>query len=287
MPYRPYVKNSSGSLTDLPLEAETSVKLKTARSIGLSGVTASAQSFDGSGNITIPVTAVPASLITGDAAPYSAKFTYVVDSNAKLAAWINNTSGNDYTSVLIKSGTWEAGNNTLNLTTTGTKVVEGEYGSVLHFTSATCVKYDALPADLQCYMKGVSLLVETTAAGYGSFQNIINMYNCYVHVVGSNGSPSNGIGFNGCYNLIECTGLVEGARISMPFSACRKLLYCRGQGTGTTSGYGFRACFGVHMCEKLGVCTTQVFFGCKPGVASTEGDIADTAAGGWNNTSNT
>jgi len=67
MPYRPKIKNSDGSLTDLPLEAETTVKLKTSRSIGLSGVTATSQSFNGTSAITIPVTAVPASLLTGTA----------------------------------------------------------------------------------------------------------------------------------------------------------------------------------------------------------------------------
>lgn len=65
MPYRPKIKNTNGTLTDLPIEAETAVKLKTARTIGLSGVTATAKSFDGSGNVTIPVTAVPATLLTG------------------------------------------------------------------------------------------------------------------------------------------------------------------------------------------------------------------------------
>ncbi len=67
MPYRPKIKNSDGTLTDLPLEAETAVKLKTSRSIGLSGVTATAQSFNGTSAITIPVTAVPATLLTGTA----------------------------------------------------------------------------------------------------------------------------------------------------------------------------------------------------------------------------
>lgn len=67
MPYRPKIKNSDGSLTDLPLEAETAVKLKTSRSIGLSGVTATAQSFNGTSAITIPITAVPATLLTGTA----------------------------------------------------------------------------------------------------------------------------------------------------------------------------------------------------------------------------
>lgn len=67
MPYRPKIKNTDGTLTDLPLEAETAVKLKTSRSIGLSGVTATSQSFNGTKAITIPITAVPATLLTGTA----------------------------------------------------------------------------------------------------------------------------------------------------------------------------------------------------------------------------
>ena len=47
--------------------ASTASTLATARTIGLSGVTATAQSFNGSKNITIPITAVPASLLTGTA----------------------------------------------------------------------------------------------------------------------------------------------------------------------------------------------------------------------------
>lgn len=67
MPYRPKIKDTDGTLTDLPLEAETAVKLKTSRSIGLSGVTATSQSFNGTKAITIPITAVPATLLTGTA----------------------------------------------------------------------------------------------------------------------------------------------------------------------------------------------------------------------------
>lgn len=67
MAFRPKIKNADGTLTDLPIEAEQSVKLKTSRSIGLSGVTATAQSFNGTKAITIPITAVPATLLTGTA----------------------------------------------------------------------------------------------------------------------------------------------------------------------------------------------------------------------------
>lgn len=43
----------------------TATKLENARNIGLSGVTATAQPFDGTEDITIPVTEVPVSLLTG------------------------------------------------------------------------------------------------------------------------------------------------------------------------------------------------------------------------------
>lgn len=71
MAYRPNIKNADGTLTDLPLAAETAVdsinatKLKTARTIGLSGVSANAQSFDGTSAVTIPITSIPAALLTG------------------------------------------------------------------------------------------------------------------------------------------------------------------------------------------------------------------------------
>ncbi|MCD8177992.1 MAG: hypothetical protein LUE98_11430, partial [Tannerellaceae bacterium] len=45
--------------------ATSATKLATARTIGVSGVTATAQSFDGTGNITIPITNVPGALVTG------------------------------------------------------------------------------------------------------------------------------------------------------------------------------------------------------------------------------
>ena len=58
------VNTINGSSQQIQLPA---TKLATARTIGLSGVTSTAQSFDGSANITIPITAVPATLLTGTA----------------------------------------------------------------------------------------------------------------------------------------------------------------------------------------------------------------------------
>jgi len=65
MAFRTKIKNTDGTLTDLPIAAETAKQLKSSRSIGLSGVVATSRSFNGTSAITIPVTAVPAKLITG------------------------------------------------------------------------------------------------------------------------------------------------------------------------------------------------------------------------------
>ena len=51
--------------TSVSGNAGTATKLASAVSIGLSGVTANAVSFDGSENVTIEVTEIPASLVTG------------------------------------------------------------------------------------------------------------------------------------------------------------------------------------------------------------------------------
>lgn len=56
--------------------ANSAATLSTPRNIGLSGVTATAQSFNGSSNITIPITAVPASLLTGTIASGLLSGTY-------------------------------------------------------------------------------------------------------------------------------------------------------------------------------------------------------------------
>lgn len=46
----------------------SATKWTTVRTIAISGITSTAQNIDGSGNVTIPVTAVPATLLTGTAA---------------------------------------------------------------------------------------------------------------------------------------------------------------------------------------------------------------------------
>lgn len=130
MAFRPKIKNPNGTLTDLPIAAETAVKLKTSRSIGLSGVTATSRSFDGTSAITIPITAVPGSLLTGST-------TINTTGNAGTAtqlqnSWIEFTPGSTYLpygvyliKVEIADGTSGIG----NYGTTMTDIISMEYSS--------------------------------------------------------------------------------------------------------------------------------------------------------------
>lgn len=164
--------------------AAASAKLKTARAIGLSGVTNTAQKFDGSADITIPITAVPASLITGTLsnnttgnaatatnATNAANATYATNAgdastvNSKIPLYIDGSN--------TMTGPLKLANNTLNLigddaylgdvnisgclgikganTTTGIALVQ--YGS----TSYVGIRYDGTYLYFQNNIAGIVL----------------------------------------------------------------------------------------------------------------------------------
>ena len=76
--------------------ADTATKLQTARTIGVSGVTGTAQSFNGTANIVIPITAVPASLLTGKNAIKGSEINndkhWVPSSNSSVTNFVAMTS---------------------------------------------------------------------------------------------------------------------------------------------------------------------------------------------------
>lgn len=99
----------------------SATKWTTARTITLSGVTATAQSIDGSGNVTVPITAVPATLLTGTAS------INTTGSAAKLTTPRTISASGD--------GTWSvsfdgSANVTSALTLASTGVTAGTYSRV-------------------------------------------------------------------------------------------------------------------------------------------------------------
>lgn len=117
--------------------AASATKLQTARTIGVSGVTGTAQSFNGTANIVIPITAVPASLLTGKSAIKGSEIT-----NDKH--WV--PSSNDSVKNFVAMTTSDYATNASSLATgTIVAITDGIEGYVTtQATNLTC----ELPLDL-------------------------------------------------------------------------------------------------------------------------------------------
>jgi hypothetical protein len=164
-------------------------------------------------------------------------FTYMVDSDEALANWANNVASHDYTKVLIKQGAWSSGKE-VNLTAAGTKVVVGQPGSLLSFTSVNGLVYTSLPATNDYRMTGVNVSVDN----YGSaFQYCINLTNC---------SGSGQMVFAYCTNLINCTSYIRAYSENnhYGFFYCKKLANC--YSSDSNNGYYY-----YHYCDDLVNCT--------------------------------
>jgi hypothetical protein len=230
-------------------------------------------------------------------------FAFVIDSDDALAAWANNTAGNDYTSVLIKAGTWTS-NEEVNLGIAGTKVVMGMPGSLLSFTSLYGLRYDAVPTTSDYWMNGVNIEIKN---GHDGFRFCINLTNCtstgsinyngssigfrscknLMNCIGNNTSHSGGgYGFYGCTNLTNCIGVGSSGPSAMGigFSTCTNLINCTGTGTHTTTNnsYGFYNCRMMLFCKPGLASGTATYEMCYMHATGTGDPVADTATGGWN-----
>jgi hypothetical protein len=222
--------------------------------------------------------------VGGGSAVNAETYTFVIDSDEKLAEWANNdrSKGQDYTSVLIRKGEWFIGKE-INLTDTVTKVVKGEAGSKLIFDyGQNSLYYTSIPTDNDCYIKGVNVV--KTYRGKG-FYNCKNLINCTCKVT----EEGDCIAFSNCENIINCTGYGRGDN-GYGFRDCKNLTNCKGIGVieyEEGSGYGFYNCRAVYHCKAGGSCTSGVFNQCYASNSSiADYACADTPAGGFNDTTN-
>lgn len=198
---------------------------------------------------------------SGDSDEIDTTFTYEVDSNQALKDWANNASGNDYSAVLIRKGTWTSTVG-VNLTEAGTKVVVGEAGSKLVFNdnsrSIYGLYYSYLtPTDADYWMRDVTIECTGTNSDYNfsySFHRCTNLSNCTVISTGTDPFSSSH-GFSYCTNLANCTGTGSDFDYGYGFYYCTNLTNCKGTGYGTGpngSGYGFYKCTNLTNCTGTG-----------------------------------
>lgn len=210
-------------------------------------------------------------------------FTYIVDSDVKLANWLNGVPGNDYSSVLVKTGTWNYNGIPLPLddNSINTKKIIGEYNSVIHI-SADGDNDDVVGLKNGEYIYNIILSVSNTGTSsametYG-FVSCDNLTNCSV-VIDVNEVNSRVYGYYRCHKLLDCnantTGVlsvcfdeceelnrceanadtyetIQGATGSMCFSLCRRLNYCKAtanRGSSSPAAIGYYMCYGVTYCK--------------------------------------
>ena len=188
------------------------------------------------------------------------QFTFVVDSDAALAAWANNTEGNDYTSVLIRPGEWSSSKE-VNLTTAGTKVVVGMPESLLKFTLEYGLMYDEAPTTTDYWMWGVSADIHSSRSVVCAFSGCTNLTNCTGSGNATGSGSGFGVGFNGCTNLTNCTGTgISKYSNGFGFSGCDNITNCTATGS---SGYGFSSCDNLTNCTATSIGGYGHFYYCN------------------------
>jgi hypothetical protein len=209
-------------------------------------------------------------------------FTYLVDSDAALAAWVRATPGNDYTFVKIAPGSWSSVLG-VNMVASATKKVVGMNNSILNFTRGG-LYYETVPIDPDYYMENVTIVC--TGSTYPllepiAFTKCINLTNCSGSVYINDFTS---IAFNKCINLTNCSASGAGSP-GRGFSECTALSYCTGSastvGTMPMNSYAFVECTGMRFNRSL---TQYSYSNCYVPRGGTEGSPtpAFTAGGGWN-----
>lgn len=208
----------------------------------------------------------------------SMQFTYVVDSNQKLADWANNVAGNDYTSVLIRKGTYES-RQQIMISPTATKVIVGEAGSVILLDGSISFGYSSLPETDDFYIKGVSI-IKVNSYRDSCFYRCRNMSNCYCKATGDSWIN----GFSECLNIRECYADIEttnSSHRSYGFYACSHILNSSAKATSPNTDYqhAFCNCMSTFFCKALKGNYRSCY---SSSTARTGYECADTLNGGWN-----
>ena len=222
-------------------------------------------------------------IATGSDFTDSSEYTFIIDSDAALAAWANDTPGNDYSRILIKAGTWELSSPltggtlsnpvaVIDISNGRTLSVVGEAGSkiVINITTsqgitiiagikgmATGTHPSLVNPGKDFFFHNISIQMNRDI-GSGTivaFHNCTNLTNCTSN---STGRDSRITGFSNCTSLINCIGnsvSTGGTGNNAGFFECSNLTNCTGisdNSTGAVNNSGFRDCRNLTNCTGTG-----------------------------------
>ena len=145
--------------TSVSGNAGTATKLAAGVNIGLSGVTATAQSFDGSKAITIPITAVPASIVTGLAAVATSGSYNDLSNKPSIPAASSTTPKAAGTAAVGTGTTWARADHVHPVQTT----VSGNAGTATKLASAVSIGLSGVTATAQDFDGSDDIVIPITA----------------------------------------------------------------------------------------------------------------------------
>lgn len=187
----------------------------------------------------------------------TAKYTFIVDSNEKLNLWATQDSRYDYTSVLIRKGSWICDKEEINVEKAQTHIIEGEYGSKIN-CSITATSEMNPYEDIE--ISGVTIEFEGLKNSATGFSSVCNLSNCKVTI---NDAERNENGFYSCKNLSNCHAVVhksiERRGMIQGFNGCQNVLNCTSNATGGMGlSAGFANCENVTNCIGYAECPVKI-----------------------------
>ena len=176
-------------------------------------------------------------------------FTFIIDSDDKLAAWAENAPGNDYSRILVKAGTWNYGqslpnNGTLiDISNGRTQSVIGESGSVLHLSASISQN------DVSCFAIKDSTGLDYSVFGFVASQKGACSFNNVSIIFSFDCQNPNAVGvvFYQCSNLNNCNVELNGTGGAAGFNFCSDLTSCKVD--AEVFNGGFWACCDLLNCE--------------------------------------
>ena len=237
------------------------------------------------------------------------KYTFVIDSNAKLRQWADNAAGNDYSRVLVRAGTWyyefsgevnATDLRVIDLSNGRTKSVDCEAGGSItmdiNFSALSAANHTDIKAvagsekivinNLNIYVNLESAKAVTASVFYGCHR--MRNLNARIDVNANYGQAS---AFANCSRIYGCTGYVdsyfqdrennEDNMLASAFANCTLLYDCEAESRiNAGSAYPFYNCrtgFG-----NRGRGNNRGFYNCYMEQVSGNTAWANTAAGGYN-----
>jgi hypothetical protein len=221
------------------------------------------------------------------------QFTYVVDSDQKLANWFENKNVNDYdyTSVLIKKGTWTYDNTNLtmiDLDNIKTSYIFGENYSKENRDSKIIVRnnrnmfngFKKVTSSFTTEIRNIYFIVENnyTNSICCCFQGIESMVQCNGNILNNVNNSINGFStvYSRCSELFYCRSNItysSGHSITASsyhdtcFLNCSNLFSCSARIDDGSSGACFESCENQYNCycsfNSNGVLECSGFLNCK------------------------